>query len=265
MELLVDAYEQNREELFVVAYTSKGTVIKHAAFPVEWRNDGAALAGLAAVGLLLVQRYDGSRPTSFYLPSNAPAELEGAKRAAEQKAAAEAEEAAAALAAGDEPLSLAEALERMIALQKAHPGGFFTPYDTRPNPSIGYSGIQDQHHSLIHGEFQRLLTCGALEKRGQRPAIYYLSPQAGDILAAEQRLQSDGPLASAERRIGAMQHRHATVAQWVGWLAGLITMLVVVYLVLNREQLFPGTTAGTIYEVITVVLGLTGLALSNGV
>jgi len=265
LELLVNAYEQDREELFVVANMSKGTAIKHTGFPVsDWRNDGAALAGLAAVGLLLVQSYDGGgHPKSFYLPTGARAELEAARREAERRAAAEAEREAAERGAGAAPLSLAQALERMISHQKEHPGGFFTPYDTRPNPSIGYSGVQGQHLSLLHGEFARLLTCGALEKREDRFALYYLSPNAADILAAEQRLQSDGPLAAAERRIGAVENRREATARLAGWLVAAGVVLLILYLVLNRERLFPpGELAGVLYEVVTVVLGLTGLAVA---
>lgn len=265
LELLVDADRKTPSELFVAVFSSGGTDLRHMTRPQ--RSLGApsipALMALADAGLLRVERYDKNRPGAFYLASHASAELESAKRATAEKAAADAQRAAAERAGGREPLSLAHALERMIALQQAHPGGFFTPYDTRPHPSIGYSGVQGQHLSLAHGEFARLLTCGALVKQEQHPGVYYLMPQAGDVLAAEQRLQSDSPLATAERRAAMANRRREATARVAGWVAGAGVVLLILYLVLNREELFPpGQIAGAVYEVVTVVLGVTGLAVA---
>lgn len=46
LELLVNAAEQNPEELFLVAYTNAGTAIVHQGLPApkEWRNDGRLIA-----------------------------------------------------------------------------------------------------------------------------------------------------------------------------------------------------------------------------
>jgi len=259
LELLVRAYEEDPDELYVVVFNSQGSFIKHAGMPMEYRDDGAALAGLDASGMLLVQNRDSQgRPKSFYLPNTAPADLAEAKQAADQEEREAAAQAAAA-GAGGEPLSLAEALERMIAMQRAHPGGFFTPYDTRPRRSIGYSALSGQTLPLTHGEFARLLTVGALLQHEQHRGVYYLTPQAADILAAEQRLQSVGPLATAESRIRASEERRMATAEWVGWFGFAAVVLLAAVLWLNREEQLPLTG---LVEALAFV-GVSGLLLAE--
>jgi hypothetical protein len=262
LELLVKADAEDAQEAFVAVYTSKGTAIKHTGFPVsEWRNDEAAVAGLEAAGILLVQSRENGYPKVFHLASTAAAELAEAKRHAVDEA-----KAAAAASRGVPPVSFAEALRRMIDLHKSRPGGFFTPYDTYPDRSIGYSGTSDRPIVVSHADFTRLITGGVLTQSDNRLPAYYLSPNAADILAAEDRLNSTGPLAAAERRLSSVETRRTATARWAGLIAAALVLMACAYLVLNREQLFPpGRLGGLIYELLTVVGGVTGFLIAFGV
>lgn len=265
LELLVKADAEDAQEAFVAVYTSKGTAIKHKGFPVsEYRDDEAALAGLAAAGILLVQSHQDGYPKVFHLASSAAAELAETKRHA---AAQEAAKAAAAAASEIAPVSFADALRRMIELHKARPGGFFTPYDTYPDRSIGYSapggGASERPMVVSHADFTRLITGGALIQTDDRLPAYYLSPNAADILAAEDRLNSAGPLALAEGRLSSVERRRAATARWAGLIVAAMVLVGSAYLVLNRERLFPpGELGGVIYELLTVVGGVTGLLVA---
>ncbi len=65
----------------------------------------------------------------------------------------------------------------MIAMQKAYAGGFFTLYDTRPHPTLGYSTLPGSLVPVSHGELARLMHCGALEKDSHGFGALYLTPR----------------------------------------------------------------------------------------
>ncbi len=86
---LVMAEKAHPSELFVVAWVNgPQPVLKHPG--ISAFIDPVALVGLEAAGYLLVQSWDGARPKSFYLSSDAPRELEEIQtRSAAESAAGE--------------------------------------------------------------------------------------------------------------------------------------------------------------------------------
>jgi hypothetical protein len=95
LEKLVVADEQQPDKKFSVAYLNGGaTRIIHPGWEqTDPSDDSAALMALDAAGLLLVEYRHSSKPSAFYMPGAARAELEAAKAVSSAPSALAASEA----------------------------------------------------------------------------------------------------------------------------------------------------------------------------
>lgn len=270
---LIEADEAKPGELFVAVWTNGGLVIGHPGLsPEDSISDEAALLGLEAARMLLIEKYNSGRPGAFYLPSNALDELREA-----EWAAAEADKRAAAekaSATSTPPLTFAEMLTAMIEAQKKVPGQFFTRYSTYPHQSIGHS-TWPKPLPIEYMELARLLHSGAVVQPDPTSGeLLHVMPRAADVLAEELRLQGDGPLVEAEARNRRYAERSKELATTAGTLArravmallvGIIVVLGLSALLLNSLAPFLVALAFIVYDVITDGFGWSARAAAHKV
>jgi len=261
LERLVHAEEREPNQLFVTVYTSAGTAIAHKGMDrkQEYGDDEAALMGLEAAGLLLVETYDKGRPKAFHLPSSARAELDEAR--AEQNAAEE--RAARKEAARDfAPLGFVDLLQAMIDAHRVKPSEAFIVFDTYPNRMIGHGGLPKPGVTFEGVTLARLEHSGAVE-RGSHNYDLYLLPRAAEVLAEERRLMG---LETPEQRVEATARRIDSAGSLVAAIVAAATFALFAWAYLNREAVATGfgwQDGGAGLEAVAAILGLSGLGVAG--